>query len=423
MDIIQTVNTLHYRRRGLEQTLEQALKDHPVVVLVGARQTGKTTLVQRLPSASGRVFRSLDDMDVLELAKRRPEDLLGLGSKLSLDEVQRAPEILLAVKRDVDKRRQRGRFLLTGSASLLLMHKVSESLSGRAVYLNMQPFTCREKQGSGEVPPWSNVLAADDPDHVLRALEGVKPATVNWRREALIGGMPRSVLARSARERAAWFEGYLRTYLERDLRDLSAVESLPDFRRLMSLAAERIGEPLNQSNVGNKAGLSQPTTHRYLNLLEISFQIHRLAPFNVSRAKRLVRSPKLYWGDPGLAAHLVGVASASELMAHRLAGAFLENLVLVGLLAWRESTMSRPEVLFWRTSTGIEVDFLIEQGRRLVPIEVKSSPRVRWEDVRHLDAFLEEHENRAPFGIVLYDGRKPERVTRRIVALPVTFFL
>ncbi len=422
MIIIRDMNPLRYRPRALAPAVELALKTHPVVVVSGARQTGKTTLVLNLPSAGERSFETLDDLDTLQLARKRPEDLLARAQRLTIDEVQRVPELLLSIKKDVDRRRRRGRFLLTGSANLLLMRQVADSLSGRAVYLLLSPFTGGEKRGEGSVPPWSEVLSCRSAERVLERFTDLRISGGDWRREILRGGMPRAVLSRSAREREAWFEGFVTTYLERDLRDISQVSSLPDFRRLMGLAVHRVGQLLNQTEIARDAGLSQATAHRYLNLLEMTFQTHRLPAYSTSRSKRLIKAPKLYWRDAGLAAHLARLHRITDLQASPLIGPFLENLVLSGLLAWREVSRPKPEILFWRTAGGAEVDFVVEAGPRLVPLEVKASRRVRVGDVRHLEIFLSDYSGRALFAVVLHDTDTPHMITRSIVGLPVAAF-
>jgi predicted AAA+ superfamily ATPase len=416
------MNQPRYRPRALAPTVEAALRTHPVVVISGARQTGKTTLVQNLPSAGGRSFETLDDLDTLELARKRPEDLLLRAPRMTIDEVQRAPELLLAIKKEVDRNRRRGRFLLTGSANLLLMRQVADSLSGRAVYLLLSPFTGGEKRGEGSVPAWTDVLSSRSAKGVLEKYAGLNISVGDWRREISRGGMPRAVLSRSAPEREAWFEGFVTTYLERDLRDISHVSSLPDFRRLMLLAVHRLGQLMNQTEIARDAGLSQATAHRYLNLLETTFQTHRLPAYAASASKRLIKAPKLYWRDAGLAAYLAGLHRITDLRGNRLLGPLLENLVLSGLLAWREVTRPRPEILFWRTAGGAEVDFVVEAGSRLLPIEIKAARRVRLGDVRHLEIFLSDHARRARFAVVLHDTDAPQMITRNIVGLPVSAF-
>jgi predicted AAA+ superfamily ATPase len=384
-----------------------------VVAVVGARQTGKTTLVRRIPEGSPRLFRSLDDPHVLEQA---PEALLQEGARLALDEVQRRPELLLAIKRDVDRRRAPGRFLITGSANLLLMARVGESLAGRAVYLTLRPLTEPEKRGAPVAGAWDRLMAARDARAAMALLDGPAPGAWDWTRAVIQGGFPIPARTRTAADRRAWFEGYVQTYVERDLRQLAQVDALVDFRRLMRVAALRVGRIVNQADMARDAGLAHATAHRYLNLLEASCLIHRLPVYAVSRTKRLIKMPKLYWADTGLAAHL---AEVEDVRRHECGGGLLENLVLHHLLCWAGVSRVRPQVMYWRTAPGEEVDFVVETGRRLLPIEVKSATRVGARDVRHLSVFLDEYGARAPFGIVVYPGDELRLVAPRIVAAPL----
>ena len=397
-----------------------ALQRFPVVILTGARQTGKTTLVTLPPVSSERLYRSLDDYDILERARNEPDALLWDAPRLTLDEVQKAPALLSAIKRVVDQKRVAGQFLLTGSANLLMMRRISESLAGRAQYLDLWPMTESEKAGKADEGPWSALLQAKNARDAREALmkRHSEPFSEKFQR-ILAGGYPLSVLASGPEERSAWFDGYVRTYLERDLQDVAAISALVDFRRLMKLAALRIGQILRQAELARDAALSHPTAHRYLNLLEISFQIIRIPAYAVNRTKRLVKSPKLYWTDTGLAAHLSDLEVLENLKASPLAGALLENLLLMQLLPWRESVIPHPEIYYWRTVTGEEVDFVIEAGRRLLPIEVKSSTRVELSDAAPLEVFLNEYRENAPFGIIFHGGHEIKILTPRVLAVPL----
>ncbi len=381
----------------------------PAVVLTGARQTGKTTLAESLVPGRRR-YRSLDDLDVLDAARRDPEALIEGPEPVTLDEVQRAPELLPAVKRAIDRDRTPGRFLLTGSANLLLMHKVSESLAGRASYLTLWPMTRREQLGLGAFGQWEELLAAPDAEW-RDLLEAGDAEPADWKALARRGGFPTPVLhLKGANERRIWFDGYVRTYLERDLRDLAAISALPDFRRLMRAACLRLGQLLNQTELGRDVGLPQPTVHRWLNLLEVSYLVVRLPAYAVNRTKRLIKSPKLYWADTGLALDLAGVDEPS--------GAHLENLVLCDLLAWHDTRLTRTEISYWRTATGEEVDFVLESEGRLLPIEVKATARPRLSDVAHLRAFRAEYGERARAGLVLHTGSRLEWLTSDVLAVP-----
>ena len=418
---MHVVNRSHvaFLPRLLTPIVEETLRQFPVVVLTGARQTGKSTLVQHLPSAGTRRYLTLDDLDLQARARHAPDVLLDEGDRLTLDEVQRAPDLLLAIKRAVDRERRKGAFLLTGSANLLLMRKVSESLAGRAAYLTLLPMTEREKRGAPEPGPWGRLLAAESTRELARGLERQAHPAADWTERALIGGYPPVVLAGSSQERTRWFEGYVQTYLERDLQEIASISALADFRRVMGLAAARLGQILNQSELGRDAGLSQPTVHRYLNLLETSYQLVRIPAFSQSRTRRLVKSPKAYWGDTGLAGFLLRLGDAAEVRRHAVAGALLENMVLAQLLAWREVETPRPEVSYWRTAAGIEVDFVLEARGRLLPVEVKASARARPEEARALEMFLDEHPRAASVGLLLYGGKDVVPVSRRVVAAPV----
>ena len=381
----------------------------PAVVVAGARQTGKSTLARQC-GPEGRRYLSLDDLDLLDLARRDPDSLVRGAEHVTLDEVQREPGLLSAVKRAIDSDRRPGQFLLTGSANLLMMRRVSESLAGRASYLTLWPMTRQEQLGRGKGGGWEDLIETGDAG--WRDLLGAGPADAeDWRALARRGGFPvPAVHLRDAGEREIWFDGYVRTYLERDLQALSSIAALPDFRRLMRAACLRIGGLVNQTALGRDIGLPQPTVNRYLNLLETSYLLVRIPAYSVNRTKRLTKSPKLYWGDTGLALSLAGEGEPR--------GAHLENLVLQSLLAWRDARLGRAEILHWRTTVGEEVDFVIETGDSLLPIEVKATTRPRLRDARHLKTFRDEHGEMARAGLLLHTGTSLEWLGPHALAAP-----
>lgn len=396
--------------RALTGPLRAALDVLPVVVVTGARQTGKSTLVRELLDADDRVYLTLDDYDVLAQARDAPDQLVRRAHRMTLDEVQRSPDLLHAIKSAVDEDRRAGRFLLTGSANLLLMREVSESLAGRATYLTLWPLTRREQLGLGEAGRWSALLDTSPTEWLDLLADDDAPAE-DWRDLARRGGYPTpSNELTGPTARGIWFDGYIRTYLERDLQELSAVQNLVDFRRLMAAASLRVGQLLNQTELGRDVGLPQPTVHRYLNLLETSYQLVRIPAYAVNRTKRLIKSPKLFWADTGLALHLAGESEPR--------GAHLENLIAQELVAWRDAQLERPTILYWRTTTGEEVDFVIEAGRHLLPIEVKAAPRVRPADARHLRTFRAEYPDRALPGLLIYTGEETYWLTEDVLAVP-----
>ncbi len=408
MNIIHAMDESSFPR-AVSSTLDRRLGVMPAVVVTGARQTGKSTLVRNLIPGSRR-YHSLDDLDVVDAARRDPELLVGGSDPVTLDEIQREPELLRAVKSAIDRDRTPGRFLLTGSANLLVMRQVSESLAGRASYLTLWPMTRREQLGEGRYGVWEELLATPDekwPD----LLSAQRPPSEDWRPVAQRGGFPTPALhLKDETERAIWFDGYVRTYLERDLQDLSSIAALPDFRRLMRAASLRIGQLVRQTDLGRDVALPQPTVHRYLNLLEISYLLVRVPAYSVNRTKRLIKSPKLYWGDTGLALHLCGETEPR--------GAHLENLILCDLLAWRDSRLRPPEVFYWRTSVGEEVDFVIEAEGKLLPIEVKSTSKPRLADAAHLRAFRAEYGAQSRTALLLHTGSSFEWPAPDVFAVP-----
>ena len=396
--------------------LRKALQVSPVVVVMGARQTGKSTLVRSEPALAGHLYLTLDDPDVRERAHLAPDELVRSSPRLTLDEVQRDPDLLLAVKRavDTDVPRRNGRFVLTGSANLLLMRRVSESLAGRATYVNLWPLTRRERRGFGTPGIWSAMLStpvAEWPGIV----ESVDPtsagdAPVDWHATVRESGYPTPALELGDHgARALWFDGYVRTYLERDLQTLSTVDDLVNFRRLMRAASHRLGGLVNQAEIARDTRIPRATVQRHLDLLETSFQIFRLPAYSVNRTKRLIKGPKLYWSDTALALWLSD--------SNELTGAHLENLILADLLVWRDGQVPCPEVLYWRTTTDREVDFVIESGGRLLAIEVKAGT-ARYADTTGLRLFRDEYADQFAGGLLLHGGNEVQWFSDGILAVP-----
>ena len=290
------------------------------------------------------------------------------------------------------------------------MRRVSETLAGRATYVTLWPLARRERLGLGTPGVWSQLLAvpcAEWPE-VLDANDG---RATDWHELARVGGYPSPAVELADDDsRSLWFDGYVRTYLERDLQSLANVGNLVDFRRLMRAASHRLGGLMNQAEIGRDLQMPRATVQRHLNLLETSFQLVRLPSYAVNRTKRLVKSPKLYWSDPALALWLSGAEAPSA--------QHLENLVLSDLLAWRDGQAPRPELLFWRTVAEREVDFVIELRQRLLAIEVKASAQPRHSDTLGLRLFQEEYGERFAGGLLLHGGSDTQWLADGILAAP-----
>lgn len=398
--------------RAAEPCLDRVMEVFPVVVLMGARQTGKSTLARRIAEKDGRPYLSLDDLDVRAIAEKDPAGLLARGERMVIDEVQRVPNLLLAIKHAVDQDRPRipGRFLLTGSANLLLMESLSESLSGRAGYVTLWPLTHGELAGRGRAGLW-DVFVGEPPGVWMDGLAGPERPGSSWAEVARLGGYPTPAYELADPEAAGiWFDGYLQTYLERDLQQLASIDGLVDFRRLMRIAALRLGNLSVQAEMARDADLPHSTARRYLNLLETSFQIVRIEPFAGNRTKRVVKSPKLFWNDTALALHVAGEAEPR--------GAHLENLVLTDLQAWKDTRPGSPQVLYWRTYDGREVDFVIETKQSVIAVEVKATDRPRPRDWANLVEFRDRYGETVKGGVLLHAGEQTEWVSERILSVP-----
>ena len=270
--------------------------------------------------------------------------------------------------------------------------------------------TRRELRGLGRCGIWEELLEAPDGEWLdLVATQPGEPQ--DWRDLARGGGFPIPALRmETSRERAVWFDGYVTTYLERDLQSLASIAALPDFRRLVRAAALRLGQLVNQTELGRDTALPQPTVHRYLNLLETSYLLVRVPAYAVNRTKRLIKAPRLYWADTGMALHVTG--------SGEVPGAYLENLVLQDLLVWRDARLDRAEILYWRTAGGEEVDFVIETGDRLLPVEVKATSRPRLGAAAHLRTFRAEYGEQARAGLLLHTGPALEWLAPDVLAAP-----
>jgi len=403
--------------RWITARLQSAVREHRVVVVTGARQVGKSTLLRRAsPFADWRYY-TFDDYDVLRQAEDNPQSLWAGTSHIIIDEVQKLPTILPAIKRAVDSSRGSLHFVLSGSANLLLMQKVSESLAGRAVYFALEPMTIGEINRRPAPTILEEMLAGKLP------AEGKTSKPVDDVNTLLLRGlMPALLHISSSVGWVEWWEGYVATYLERDLRQISQIDSLSDFHRVMELLALRTGQLLNQSEVARDAQISQPTIHRYINLLEATYLLQRLPAFTSSRTTRLLKSPKVQWADPGLAIYLGGYFDVASLSTARELGGFFETFVTHHLQVLADLLTPRGRLHFWRTIAGKEVDVVVEQGQRQVAFEIKMSDSVSFADADGLRLFLAEHP-KAVSGAVIYRGQEIRRLDEQIVALPLSVIL
>lgn len=393
--------------------LEDALDDTPAVMLVGARQTGKTTLARLLGNArAGTGYVTLDDATALEAARADPAGFLaGLPERAVIDEIQRAPGLLPAMKAVIDRDRRPGRFLLTGSADVLSLPRVAESLSGRVEVATLWPFSQGELAGRRE-------------GFVDALLRGERPTTGGGSRDAverlLRGGYPEATARPRPDRRRAFFDAYVTTLVQRDVRDLADVEHPAAVRRLLQLVAVRTASVLNHSELGRTLGLPASTLKRYLALLETLFLVHEVPAWASNRGKRLARAPKLHVADSGLAAAMSGLDAAALERDRPLLGPLLESFVAAELtkqLGWSEA---RPSLFHFRTHAGQEVDLVLEDARgRVAGVEVKASATVTSADLAGLRALRETAGKAFVQGVVLHLGRSAVPFGPDLTAAPL----
>jgi uncharacterized protein len=397
-----------YRSRWSAALLAERVEAFPVVVLSGMRQAGKSTLLARENPFSEFESFDLDDMETRRRFARDPGLPWASGERVIVDEVHQVPELLPALKSKVD-RDPRFRALLSGSANLLLMRDVSESLAGRAAYLDLWSFAV----GEWEEAPMPAILD--------RLLSGSLPGSADVPGRAPALEIARGLLppARLHARPDVWWDAYVRTYLERDLRDLSSLSSLPDFRRFMEMMALRVGQVVNETELSSRLAVSQPTVHRWANVLETSHVLVRVPAYAVNRGKRLTKRPKCYLADPGLSAFLIGLYSADDVATSREYGVLFENLVLHHLRILASLLSPPARVFHWRTSDAKEVDFVVTHGRRSVAVECKATSRPQEAHARHLRLFRRLHPECAA-GVVIHCGDRVEHLGEGIVAIPWT---
>jgi len=404
-----------YFPRELALAAREALAEMPVVAVTGMRQTGKSTFLCLDPAFTDRRYVTFDDFAQLAAAKADPEGFVNTEEPITIDEAHKCPEILTAIKARVDKKRRPGQFLLSGSANFPMLKHITESLAGRAIYFTMRPFTRREMAGDIRKPPFLRTFL--EKGAVPRATE-VTPVKLD---EILTGGMP-SVCLGEVKNQELWFKGFEQTYLERDVRELSVIGNLTAFRDLLRLCALRTGQLLNVSQIGRDARLNVDTASHYLSLLEASFIVFRLAPYLRNRASRLIKSPKLFLSDSGLARWLAGIKDFKEGASEALKGAMFETWAAQNLAGIIDARWPEAELFFWNVQGRHEVDFVIEAGGKCLALEVKSGARWNDRDLSGLKAFLTATPH-CQAAIIAHNGSDTVKLGEKIWAMPIGMVL
>lgn len=396
--------------RSVRGQIAADLALYPVVAVMGARQVGKSTLCLGLAREFGLTARTLDDRDVRQQAQADPEGFLAdLGDRGGLiDEVQRAPDLMLAIKAVVDRNHRKGQYLLTGSNQPRIGQAVGDSLVGRATYRTLRPLTLSELRFDEEHPGWSFLFDADE-KAVMRELQrrAESSGPLDWRAAVRTGGFPRAVAA-PAQQRQRVLDDYVQTYASRDIRDIVAVDSTPRLEAFVRLTAARTGQVLNASGLSADLGVPVTTIRRWVEALRRGYLIELIPPYSRNAGQRVIKAPKLYSVDAALA-----MAAARDTTP---TGFHLETLVAHDLLVWRDGAPTR-DLYHWRLASGQEVDFILEENGKLLPVEVKAADAVGPGDARHLIAFRDRHAG-TPRGVLLSSDPHIRVVKPGIVACP-----
>jgi predicted AAA+ superfamily ATPase len=401
-------------KRNITETLKRALKRSPVVLLTGARQTGKSTLIKEV-CGEEYTYVSLDDLRFLAQAKYDPIGFLaGLPKPLILDEVQRVPEIFLAIKQDIDINRVHGRYALTGSANPLLIPQLSDSLAGRMEILQLFPLSQGELNHRHERfidRVFSTEQFFSAPPLISR---------VDLLKRIIVGGYP-VIQGRDEQDRDAWFESYITTILQRDVKDLANIEGITKLPDLLRLLAARPSGMMNVAELSRTSGIATTTLHRYIVLLETLFLVYLQPAWSANLSKRLVKSPKSYLIDTGLLAFENGLQEQRLLAAGTLLGGILENFVVGELRKQMTWSDLRVRIYHYRTQNNSEVDIVLEdKAGRVVGIEVKASESITPRDSKGLRELQESLGDKFIRGIILYSGSQTIPISEQITALPIT---
>ncbi len=394
--------------------LTEALEDTPVVLIHGPRQCGKTTLARAVGEAAGYAYLSFDDDVLRASAHADPVGFVAdLPDKTVLDEVQRVPELFTALKVMVDRDRRPGRFILTGSANVLLVPQLADSLAGRMEILRLHPLTQAEL--AGRPPGFLDALFGAGFKGDGQARLGKKLAEM-----IVAGGYPAALARSLPRRRAAWYRDYIETLVQRDVRDMARISALDVLPRLLTLAAGQTARLLNVSDLAAPFQLSRPTIRDYVTLLARVFLLEELPPWHSNRLSRLVKTPKLHLGDTGLACALLGVDAVALTADRTLLGQLLETFVFQELR--RQASWQEEPITFhhFRDKDGVEVDIVLESsGQRVAGVEIKAGATVTTSDFRGLRKLRESAGKHFAAGVVLYDGETTTPFGDRLFAVPI----
>jgi len=405
-------------QRFTEETLREALRDTPVVLIHGSRQCGKTTLAQFVGAQLGYHYISFDDDNQLQAAKTDPVGFVQSLPELTIiDEVQRTPELFTALKASVDQNRKPGRFILTGSANILLLPQLADSLAGRMEIIQLRPLA--QAEIAGQKPEFLQQLF--NADFGSATNQNKQPRLGESLAELICkGGYPAAIVRNTAKRRSAWYRDYITTIIQRDVQNISNIHNLDILPKLLSLAASQTARLFNSADLASPFSISRPTIREYLALLEQIFLIEQLQPWHSNRLSRLIKTPKMHLSDTGLACSLLGVNSTSLWQDKILLGQLLETYVYQELRKYADWHDEHLKFYHFRNKDKVEVDIIIEQGRQLAGIEIKAAATVTQNDFKGLNKLKGACGKQFAAGVVFYDGENILPFGEKLFAVPIS---
>ncbi len=409
-------NPLYHR--FTEETLREALQDTPVVLIHGSRQCGKTTLAQTVGGELGYHYISFDDDNQLQAAKADPVGFVqSLPDKTILDEIQRTPELFTSIKASVDQNRKPGRFILTGSANVLLLPQLADSLAGRMDIIHLRPLA--QCEIAGQKPIFIEQLFNTEFRYTLN--KNNYPRLGETLAELICrGGYPSAIARNTTKRRSAWYRDYIITIIQRDVQDIASIRNLDILPKLLTLAASQTARLFVASDLASPFSISRPTIREYLTLLEQLFLIEQLQPWHNNRLSRLIKTPKMHLVDTGLACSLLGVNSKSLWQDKSLLGQLLETYIYQELRKYADWHDEDLKFYHFRNKDKVEVDIIIEQGRQLAGIEIKAAATVTKSDFKGLIRLKDACRDQFTAGVVFYDGESILPFGEKLFAIPIS---
>jgi uncharacterized protein len=409
---METLMTFYSRL--IESRVAESLTDTPVVLIAGPRQAGKTTLARRVANEQGMHYLTLDDELVLLAAKEDPVGMIRNLDRAIIDEIQRAPQLLLAIKKSIDEDRRPGRFLLTGSANLMALPTVADSLAGRMETLTLLPLSQSEIYGT--TINWLDSVFAGHIPEISKPLIGK-----SLYEAVLRGGYPEAVSRATSKRRTAWARQYIDALIQRDVRDVAGLEKLDHLPRFLRALAHTSGQLCNYSQLGGQVGLDHKTVARYMGVFEQMYLLKRVEVWGRNRLSRIVKTPKLQFIDSGLLATLADVSSIDTSLDLGRFGHILESFVYGELRKINTAADKNYDLLYYRDHDQYEVDLIAEDSSgRIVGIEVKAAATVRSSDLRGLKRLSTLAGDQFALGVILYDGLETMPIGDRLWAVPIS---